>query len=89
MRIIILLLAIVLMSGCGVTRSTITTVGADGSQSTCTAITLTAGKDVSGAKMDCAAGSGWSVDNSDPNAEMMRTLSAMLPVILKAATAAP
>jgi uncharacterized lipoprotein YajG len=77
------LLAVVLLTGCGVTRSAITTTTPDGTVSTCTATTMTLSKDISGAKMNCSTTSGWQVDNSEPNIMAMQVLAGAMQTVMK------
>lgn len=78
----LLIASLLLISGCGVTRTVVTQP--DGA--TCSSATYTLGKDISGGQFKgCNAEFG--VQSSDPSQNMMNTINLLLPYALKAAMA--
>lgn len=81
MRTLIVLIVIII-SGCGITRSHVNLP--DGTE--CQSTTYTLGKDISGGRFN-GCGATWGVESSDPNAQLvqgvMQMMNFMVPLAAK------
>ena len=85
MKRLVLAAIIIVLTGCGVTRTHVDL--ADGTS--CQSNTYTVGKDISGGKFN-GCGATWGVDSSDPNAQMaqgmIQMMNFLVPLAIKGMT---